>query len=286
MVRIIADTLSSLPLSTAEKLNIPMLPQIVIFGDKTFRDDTEMNSKTFLEMLVSSPALPKTAAPPPALYNPIFEKILSEDDSIIVVCPSAEVSGTVRSAEVAAKEFPGADIRIFDTRILAGSLGSIVLKADEWAKAGLNADQIIKNLQDMSSRENTYFYVDTLEYLRKGGRIGGAQALLGGILQVKPILTLRNGRVESLESQRTKKRALARINELVNTQAPHDSSAMVSVMHGNAENEANKLREELKISLGINEIPLYELTPAILTHSGPGALGVSFFNRTYARRKS
>jgi DegV family protein with EDD domain len=279
MVRIIADTLSSLPLSTAEKLNIPMLPQIVIFGDKTFRDDTEMNSKTFLEMLVSSPALPKTAAPPPALYNPIFEKILSEDDSIIVVCPSAEVSGTVRSAEVAAKEFPGADIRIFDTRILAGSLGSIVLKADEWAKAGLNADQIIKNLQDMSSRENTYFYVDTLEYLRKGGRIGGAQALLGGILQVKPILTLRNGRVESLESQRTKKRALARINELVNTQAPHDSSAMVSVMHGNAENEANKLREELKISLGINEIPLYELTPAILTHSGPGALGVSFFKK-------
>jgi len=279
MVRIIADTLSSLPLSTAEKLNIPMLPQIVIFGDKTFRDDTEMNSKTFLEMLVSSPALPKTAAPPPALYNPIFEKILSEDDSIIVVCPSAEVSGTVRSAEVAAKEFPGADIRIFDTRILAGSLGSIVLKADEWAKAGLNADQIIKNLQDMSSRENTYFYVDTLEYLRKGGRIGGAQALLGGILQVKPILTLRNGRVESLESQRTKRRALARINELVNTQAPHDSSAMVSVMHGNAENEANKLREELKISLGINEIPLYELTPAILTHSGPGALGVSFFKK-------
>jgi len=270
MVKIVADTTSSLPVEVAQSLGIPYLPQIINFGDETYRDDSEINSKTFLKKLMSSSALPKTAAPPPALYEPIYRELSEAGHTIIVLAPSAKVSGTFRSAEVAAKDFPDADIRVVDTNIIASGLGDIVLLANQWANEGVDADAIIQRVLDMSKRWKVYFVVDTLEYLRKGGRIGGAQALVGSLLQVKPILTWEGDQITSLESQRTQKRALARLRELVYSQCPRNDNGHLSVMHGAAEEMAKELSEAL---VGfINELP-----PAVLTHAGPGVLGVSFF---------
>ncbi len=277
MVTIVADTTSSLPKTKFPELGIPLLPQIIIFGDKEYRDDTEMDSAAFMLKLRSSDVLPKTAAPAPALYTPIYKKYTENGGSVIVIVPSAEVSGTFRSASVAAEDFPDADIRVIDSRTVAGGLGSLVLQAHSWAQQGLDSAEVEQKVKNLASREHVYFLVDTLEYLRKGGRIGGAQAMVGSILQVKPILTIKNGKAEPVESQRTKKKALARLIDIVCTDCPRNMSALVSVMHCEAEADARDLKNQLEEMLGITDIPIYELPPAIIVHVGPKALAVSFF---------
>ncbi len=279
MIKIIADTTSCIPPDEAHQKGIYYLPQIIVFGEETYRDDTEMNSLTFLKRLRVSAALPKTAAPPPALYTPIYQEVAEGGDTAIVICPSADVSGTFRSASVAAQDFPSADIRIIDTRLVAGGLGAVVLDALQWAADGEDADTIVKNIQIMAKRERVYFAVDTLEFLFKGGRIGAAKALFGSLLQVKPILSFREGLIEPYESQRTHKRAVARLKEIVLADCPHNPSAHLCVMHGDAEAEVRQLAAELSYELGIpvSQIPVYDLPPAILVHAGPGILGASYF---------
>lgn len=279
MVKIIGDTLSCISPEEARQIGIDYLPQLIVFGEETYRDDTEMNAIQFLRRLKESSALPKTAAPPPSLYTPIYQQIAEQHETAIVVCPSNSLSGTYRSATVAAKDFPDADIRIVDTNIIAGGLGAVVKQALRWANEGLDADTIVEKIQELSNRNRIYFVVDTLEYLYRGGRIGAAKALFGSILQVKPILTFRNGVTEPFESQRTHKRAIARLKEVVLSDCPRDPSAHLCVMHGDAEAEARQFAAEIGGSLGIpvQEIPIYHMTPAILVHSGPGVIAASYF---------
>jgi DegV family protein with EDD domain len=277
MVQIVADTTAGLPPELTQELSIPVIPQIVIFGEQSFRDDTELDTATFLEKLKASPALPKTAAPPPALYTPIFERAAKVGESVIVVAPSSKVSGTVRSAEVAAQDFPQVDIRIVDTLTLAGNLGTMVLLADRWARESCSPDEITSRLTDLIARQRVYFLVDTLEYLHKGGRIGGAKALLGKMMQVKPILTLKDGQAEPYEQQRTKRRALARLVEIVEEQCPKGPDGYLCVMQAEALEAAQELAADLRSRMSVVEVPIYELPPAIVVHAGPGALAVGFF---------
>jgi DegV family protein with EDD domain len=279
-VRIVSDTTSGLPRELTQRLGIPILPQIVIFGSDSFRDDTEMDTAAFLMKLKASRALPKTAAPPPALYNPIYQEILSNGEAAVVLTPSAKVSGTVRSAELAAQDFPAADIHVVDTLTIAGNLATLVLLADQWAKAGMDAGQVVAKVLEWIPRQRTYFLVDTLEYLQKGGRIGGAKALLGEMLQIKPILVLQNGQAEVYEQQRTGRRARQRLIEIVEEQCPRNPEAHLCVMHADAEQAAHSLAADLQSALGFGRIPIYELPPpAIVVHAGPGTLAVGFFTR-------
>ncbi len=277
MVKIVADTTAGLPLDVFREKGIPFVPQIVIFGEDSYRDDTELDTATFLQKLRAASTLPKTAAPPPALYNPIFEEARRQKEPVVVIAPSAKVSGTVRAATVAAQDYPDLDVRVVDSLTVAGNLGSLVLMAHQWVSEGLHPDTIVTRLHDMIARGRMYFLVDTLEYLQKGGRIGGAKALLGEILQIKPILTIRDGQVEPFEQQRTKKRALARLVGIVEEQCPKNAGSYLCVMQADALETAQALAAELKTRMGIKDIPIYELPPAIVVHGGPGALAVGFF---------
>ena len=279
MVQIIADTLSCISPAEARQLGVDYIPQMIVFGEEAYRDDCEMNPIQFLKRLKVSQVLPKTAAPPPALYAPAYQRVADQGDTGIVVSPANSLSGTFRSATVAAKDFPNADIRVVDTNIIAGGLGAVVKQAVRWANAGMDADTLVEKIKEMSKRERVYFVVDTLEYLYKGGRIGAAKALFGTLLQVKPILTFRDGQNQVFESQRTHKRAMARMREVVLSDCPRDPEAHLCVMHGDAEEEAKQVARELGSMLGIpaEEIPIYDLTPAILVHTGPGVIAVSYF---------
>ena len=277
MVKIISDTLSSIPVDEAQKMNLPILPQIIIFGDESFRDDNEMNSATFIERLKKSPVLPKTAAPYPHLYQPILEKLAQEDEEILIICPSSKMSGTFSRASVAAQEFPDAQITVLDTPLLGAGLGTLVRMALNWAKKRLNASEISAKVLELAAKNRTYFLVDTLEYLQKGGRIGAARALVGSVLQVKPILGIVNGEVKAIDSQRTRKKAIACFIELVTNECPGDESAFLNVQHGGVITEAEELARILRQKTSIKEIPITNLPPAILVHGGPGVLGVSFF---------
>jgi DegV family protein with EDD domain len=277
MVKIVADTTSGIPLDMLKSLGIPVVPQIVVFGEESYRDDREIDTATFLTKLKAAKQLPKTAAPPPQLYNPIFEQAQIERQSIIVVAPSGKVSGTVRSAEVAAQDFPKLYIQVVDSQTIAGNLASLVLLANKWAGEGKEAELIVAELNQWIPRGRIYFLVNTLEYLQKGGRIGGAKALMGEILQVKPILCLREGQVEPFEQQRTKKRALARLVEIVEEECPKNADAHLCVMQADAMEEGEALAGDLRARMNLTSIPIYELPPAIVVHGGPGVLAVGFF---------
>ena len=277
MTIIVADTTCGLPHELLEKRGIPVIPQVVMFGEESYHDDKEFDTTVFLQKLKASPTLPKTAAPEPPLYYPIFEDAKKKGESVVVVAPTSKASGTVRSAETAAQEFPGLDVRVVDTLTVSCNLGSMVLVADDMAKAGESADEIVAKLNDMIPRGRLYFVVDTLEYLAKGGRIGGAKKLLAELLEIKPILQVKDGQVEPFEQQRTKKRALARLVEVVMEQCKGGDEAHLCVLQVAAEKEAESLVQELKAKVFVSDIPIYRLPPAIVVHAGPKAMGVGFF---------
>jgi DegV family protein with EDD domain len=280
MVHIITDTLAGLPAETARRYNIPVIPQIIIFGTDSYLEGVEMDNATFMQRLKASRELPKTAAPPPELFAKEFQRLVPEGKPIVCIHPSAEVSGTVRSATVAARDFPEADIRVIDTRLIGSPLATMVTLAAEWAEAGHDADSIEARLRDLTPRCRIYFLVATLEYLAKGGRIGGATALLGSVLQVKPILTFRDGQVNQFERERTQKRAEARLKELVMDQIARDASGHLSVMHAGVPEQGQALADDLGTRLGLTHVPILDVPPAIVTHGGPGILGVGFFVST------
>ncbi len=277
MTIIVADTTCGLPRDLLAQRGVPLIPQVVIFGEDAYHDDRELDTATFLRKLKASVTLPKTAAPEPPLYYPVFKDAQAKGESVIVIAPSVKVSGTVRSAEVAAQEFPDLDVRVIDSLTISCNLGSMVLVADDMAKAGASADEIEAKIRGMIPRERIFFVVDTLEYLAKGGRIGGAKKLLAELLEIKPILTIRDGQVEPFEQQRTKKRAMARLAEVVEEQCPGKAGSYLSVLQVEAESEAQAFVVELCNRVSVPDIPIYELPPAIVVHGGPKTMGVGFF---------
>ncbi len=277
MTKIIADTTCGLPLEELTALGIDVIPQIIIFDEKPYRDDTEIDTPTFLSKLKEAKELPKTAAPPPAMYEPLLKKYAEQGESIIIPTPSTYLSGTFRSAEIASENVPEADVHILDTLTVAGGLGVLVKTAKKLSDEGMEPERVIEKLKELSEREVVYFLVDTLEYLHKGGRIGNASYLLGSVLQMKPILGLNGGKVDAVEKQRTSSRALGRLKELVLEQCPRGETSHITVSHCGGEERARQLAEELAEALGIPSIPIYEVPPAIVVHGGPGIIEVSFF---------
>lgn len=277
MTKIIADTTCGLPLAELAAMGVDVIPQIIIFDDQPYRDDNEIDTPTFLSKLKEAKELPKTAAPPPALYEPIYRACAKSGESIIIPTPSADLSGTFRSAEVANEAVPEADVHILDTRTIAGGLGILVKKAKQWADEGKSADKIIEDLQALQKRETVYFMVDTLEYLYKGGRIGNASYLIGSVLQMKPILGLVDGKVTAIEKQRTSAKALARLKELVLEDCPKGPESYITVSHCGGQERAEAFAKEMAEALGLDSIPIYVVPPAIVVHAGPGVITVSYF---------
>lgn len=277
MTRVVADTTCGLPPEIYRRLDIPMIPQVINFGDESFREGVDMDAAAFMARLRTGKEMPKTAAPYPGDFIDVFRACAEAGESIVCIHPSTDLSGTVRSAEIAKSDFPDLDIRVIDTRTVAGPLGSLVLEADRLAKAGASADDVEARVREMMPHNKIYFIVDTLEFLRRGGRIGGAQALLGTVLQIKPILTLVDGRIDQFERERTKKKALARIKELLLAESARGADAHVSVNHAGVRQEAEEFAAELKQALATDEILVLDMPPAIVTHAGPGLLAVGFF---------
>jgi DegV family protein with EDD domain len=272
MAKIITDTTAGLPNEVAQRYNIPVIPQVIIFGSDSYLEGQEIDHATFMEQLKQSSELPKTSAPAPELFVEAFGRLVPQGEPILCIHPSSELSGTVRSATVAAANFPDADIRVIDT-----PLATLVTLAAEWNASGVDADSIEARIRDLIPRCRIYFLVATLEYLAKGGRIGGAAALLGSVLQVKPILTVRDGRADQLERTRTHRRAVARLKELVLEQIPRDGSGHLSVMHASAPDQAQALADDLRARLDLPSVPILDVPPAIVTHAGPGVLAAAFF---------
>ncbi len=279
MIRIIGDTTSGLTLEQAGNLGIEFIPQLVIFGEQTFRDDTEINPAEFVKKLEGSSALPKTAAPPPALYDRIFEDMKAKGDSALIICPSESLSGTVRSATTAKADFPELDIRIIDTHGIGSNLAVLLSDAVKWRDAGMNIDEIEAAVTEKAERGALFALVDTLDYLYKGGRIGGAAKLFGNILQVKPILTLADGKVATFEKQHTKKKAIARMIDILQENCPDLEVGDFTFSTRPDNPDTAVITACITKKFGSVDFPMYNAPACLMVHTGPGVVLFSFFKK-------
>jgi DegV family protein with EDD domain len=275
---IVTDTTASLPEGFAAQHGVEVVAQIVLFGEESYAEGRTISRQQFIERLVSSRTLPKTAAPEPRDLVEAYGRQMAWADTVLSIHPSALVSGTVRSAETAkASAYPEADIRIIDTQSVASGLGALVQEAVGCSEHGMPPDDIVAHLQGLAARCRTYFLIPTLDYLQRGGRIGRASALLGSVLHIKPILTFCEGQVAPYEKVRTQHRALERLVELVSEQCPRSGQTWLTVMHGDNAEAAQSLAARLQTLVGQAEVPVVTIGSSITTHAGPGVLGVSFF---------
>jgi DegV family protein with EDD domain len=275
MIRIVTDSNADITLDLARQIGIDdVVSTFVIFGDKSFKS-TEMTPADFHARLKSDPNFPKTSQPSVGDFVSIYEKY--PDDEIVVVLISKDLSGTFASAESAALTIAGgARITLIDTRMVTAGEAVLVMEALRLAKEGATPAQIKAHVEALIPRARMHFVVETLENLKRGGRIGGAQALIGGVLQMKPILTIKDGKVEALERVRTSGKAVARLKEIVLADLKGKPDPKLVVMHAAAPELGKQMADELAKELGIAAPTVVEAGPAIATHAGPGAVGVGY----------
>lgn len=282
MLKIITDTTAGLPRHILDKYDIPLVPQYVHFGDEAVRDTFDIDAAEFYKRQAAAADLPKTSAPSVGEFLTLFQDIFSKDPAATVLCihPSTEISGTVRSAMPAAaqikEQYPQADIRIFDTRSVSIGLGLAVMEAAQMARNGADADAILKRLEYMRDNTEIYFVVSTLEYLAKGGRIGRASHLVGTLLDIKPILALVDGVVESHARARTRTRSLAELRSITLGAAKGKPGLRLGVAHAICEGEARQLADDLCVDLDPEVFLFADLGPSIGVHVGPQALAVGW----------
>jgi DegV family protein with EDD domain len=277
-VAVVTDSTAYIPDELLKQYNITVAPQILIWGDETFQDGVDIQPNEFYRRLSTAKVMPSTSQVSPATLKTIFEKLLEESYDVLSIFLSAKLSGTIASAIQAKDMLPKAKdkIVIVDSNSTAMAMGFIVLTAARAAKAGEKLAECTKLAEEAYAHTGVFFAVETLEFLRRGGRIGGAQALLGTALNIKPVLELRDGRVESIEKVRTKSKALDRIVELVVEKVAGRTPVRLATLHANAEAEARTTLEKISAQLHPIESIFAGVSPVIGTHAGPGTVGLAF----------
>jgi DegV family protein with EDD domain len=274
MIKIVIDSTSYLPEDLLRQYDIRVVPLNVHFGaERVFREGVDLTPAQFYKMLAESPVLPTTSQPSPGQFHDVFADLTGAGHQVVCIVISSGLSGTYRSAVDAQRMLPDADIVVIDSYSVAGGLGLMALTAAQMASAGHAMEEIVARLEQMKQDTRVYFVVDTLEYLQKGGRIGTAAALIGTLLQVKPILVIHEGIVQPLDKVRNKRKALRRLLEVFESQATPDQPVMCMLMHAQAADEANSLASEVQKHLRCEQIITVEVGAVVGTHAGPGVVG-------------
>ncbi|MEU6115328.1 DegV family protein [Streptomyces sp. NPDC047117] len=272
-VAIVTDSTAYLPRAALERHGITAVPLTVVLGDEALEEGTEISAKSVAHALQKRKYV-TTSRPAPESFAETYREVAAAGASgIVSLHLSSEFSGTYDAAVLAAREAP-VPVRVVDTGMVAMALGFCALAAAEVAQAGGDIDEAVAAAEKRAEGTSAYFYVDTLEYLRRGGRIGAAQALLGSALAVKPLLQLTDGRIELLEKVRTASKAIARLEEIVAERAGTDP-VDVAVHHLAATERADALADRLRARVpGLADLHVSEVGAVIGAHTGPGLLGV------------
>lgn len=275
-VAIVTDSTSNLPDDYVRAYGVRVVPLLVIWEGVTYRDGVDMHPAAFYERLATSPTLPTTSQPSAGAFVEAFQEVGKASRDIVAVHISESLSGTIASAKAAAEMLPDLNIHIVDSRSASMGLGFCVMEAVRAAEAGASAQEVVEAVRRLVPRIHVLLTPATLEFLYRGGRIGGAQHLIGTALDIKPILTLVQGRVEPVERVRTRRKALDRLAELA-VQRAGDRPVHLAVLHTGPLEEAAELRERLKQRLHCVEDHFLIGPPTIGAHTGPGTVGVIFY---------
>ncbi len=275
-VRIVTDSACDLPEAICDDLGIEVVPLTIRFGSREFVDRKELSVDDFWRELGASSVLPETAAPSVGAFEETFRRLSdSGADAIVCINLSARLSATMQSAQVAAKALDGeTPIEIVDSFSASMGIGNLVLHAARRARDGASLEEIVGEVEARRSREHVFAALDTLEYLRKGGRIGGAQAMLGSMLSIKPIINVLDGAVEPAGRVRTRSKALRFLVE----QIPVGKVELISVLHANAP-DVDEFLAMLAPVVPDAEVIVGKIGPVIGVHTGPRVMGIAWIDR-------
>jgi len=273
-VRIVTDSASDLPEEVEKELRVEVVPLKVRFGDDELVDRVELSVEEFYRRMAASPELPATAAPAPGAFEEAFRRCIDEGaDGIVCVNLSAQLSATMQSAQTAAKALAGTvPIEVVDSRSVTAGLGTMVRWAAQQARDGADVATIVAGVKDMSRRQRIWGTLDTIENLKKGGRIGNARALVASLLSIKPAISLHEGVVEEAGKPRTRGKALKWLADKVLAEPAVEN---LTIVHGQAP-DVDELLSLLAPRYGRDDLEVCLVGPVIGTHAGPRVIGVTY----------
>ena len=278
MIKIVTDSTAYLPQSIVEKNDLRVVPLCVHFGDKTYREGVDLSNGEFYTRLKEAPVLPTTSQPSAGEFYEVFSELVAQGHEIVTLTISSRLSGTWNSAMAAKEMMPDAKISVIDSLSTSVGLMLMIEAAVNARNAGASREEIVQQVEEIKKKMHLFFVVDTLEYLAKGGRIGNAKAFLGTLLKVKPILLLKDGAIEPLEQVRSKRKAQARMVDLVAECMGGDGKgARIALVDALVPEESAVLAKEIHERLGCEPLYLTQLGPVIGTHTGPGVVGVAVY---------
>jgi len=273
-VAIVTDSTSDLPSQLARTRSITIVPLTLHFDGRSLLDGVDIKPSEFYRKLPNATMHPTTSQPAPGQFAEVYGELLTNHDAVVSVHISEKLSGTYASAVQGADMTDPKRVHVVDSELVSMSLGLLTLAASELAARGASAESVVERISAMRDQVQTYFSVATLEFLRRGGRIGRANALLGSVLQVKPVLCIRDGLVTPLERVRTFDRALNRVIDLAR-EVDRGKGLCVVVGHADAEQDAERVARELEPVA--ETLMIQPLGPVVGAHAGPGVVGVGCY---------
>jgi len=276
-VAIVTDSVANLTPETIAEYNIYVIPQILNWEGQSLLDQIDISTAEFYERLPQAKDLPKTSQPSPGQFTEHFQKVAEGAESIVAVFVSSALSGTIQSAHLGAQAMGDYPIEIVDSRSASLGLGLLAVAAARQAAAGHDYRAVAEYARSLVPRMRVMFVVDTLEYLHKGGRIGGAKRLVGSVLSIKPVLHIENGQIEPLASVRTKSKAIAHMIDVVLGEMKGKQHIHAGIIHAGAPQDAAYIREQVLAAVQPEELLLNELTPVLGANVGPGVVGMGYY---------
>jgi len=277
-IAVVTDSTTYMPPELVKKHNISIAPQVLIWADQTYKDGVDMQSGEFFTRLKTTKVMPTTSQVAVISFQEIFQDLVDKGYEVLALLVSSKLSGTVQSA-MQARDMMGTardKVNVVDSQSVAMALGFQALAVARAIEAGASMKEAIALAEKSHEYTGVFFAVDTLEFLHRGGRIGGAQRFIGSALNLKPILAIQDGRVEGIERIRTKSKAQDRILELCIDKVNRKSPVRLATLHANAAEDAKALLTRAEQALHPIESIFTEVSPTVGTHAGPGTVGLAF----------
>ena len=276
-VVVVTDSTAYVPKEMLGDFSIPVIPLWLIWGDERFRDGVDIDPPDFYQRLRGAKIFPSTSQPSAGEFEEFFRSAADGADAVVGVFISSALSGTVPNAQAAQAQMPDLDVRVVDSLSASMGLGFMTLAAARAAAAGGSVDEVVAVAEGMRDRVHVLFAVDTLEYLHRGGRIGGAKRLLGTALNIKPLLQLEEGRIEPLAQVRTKRKAVAQMLDVAEERLEGKQMAEAAIINVDSAEEGQAVAETVKGRFGISTVCCTPVSPVIGAHAGPGTVGIGFY---------